>query len=475
MISIFEQHPPAPRAISSVGLSCLLHGAGFAVASYAILHAPRVHVQVITERYSVRHLELHTPDAQPTDAEGAKISYPDKEAGKGTLQDALSAALQDAGQEDATEKVAREDTPPLPETAPGKGSNQTLLQPQFHTHATLAQSAPIPSVVIWTPELASKKDIVAPTPDAQTASTAKPALDPPNEELNLADRAVSATHAQPKIATPPPGTTSPIVHDAPALVQMAPATMSLSARPPTPTVVLSLSDLKLNDGSVTLPPVNEVQMQLNAREMAPATPSHGGSTAKAGAGTAIAAASTPGTSAVPARENAQKPQPEGQSTGAGLANTAHIVLPKDGKFGVVVVGSSLSDEYPETLQIWNDRVAYTAYLHVGLAKNWILQYAQVRSADAASNGEEGRLEAPWPYDIFRPNLISSDLNADALMIHGIVNQDGRFEKLAIAFPAEFDHASFVLHALQQWQFRPARQNGKPTAVEVLLIIPDELE
>lgn len=451
MISIFEQHPPARRGISSVALSCILHGAGFGVASYALLHAPRV--QAITERYSVRHLELHTPDAQST--------YPGKDAGKGTLQDALDAAEQ---------ADAQGDTPPLPETAPGKGSNQTLLQPEFHTHAVLAQSAPIPSVVIWTPELASAKEIVAPTPDAQTASTAKPALDAPNEELHVADRAVAATDAHPKIATPPPGTTSPIVQDTLALVQMAPATMSVSARQPTPTAVLSLSDLKLNEGSVTLPPVNEVKMKVNAQQMA--TPVHAGAAGKAGPGPAPAA-SRPAAGATPAGSSAQKAQAQGN--GDGLANTAHIVLPKDGKFGVVVVGSSLSDEYPETLQIWNDRVAYTAYLHVGLAKNWILQYAQVRSADASNNGEEGRLEAPWPYDIFRPNLISGDLNADALMIHGIVNEDGRFEKLAVAFPTEFDHASFVLHALQQWQFRPARQNGKPTAVEVLLIIPEEME
>ena len=155
--------------------------------------------------------------------------------------------------------------------------------------------------------------------------------------------------------------------------------------------------------------------------------------------------------------------------------THHITLPMDGQFSVVVVGTSLADECPEALEIWNDRVAYTAYLHVGLSKNWILQYSLVRSAETAAAGTVARLEAPWPYDIVRPNLVSRDLNADALMVHGILSQTGRFESLAIAFPAQYRRASFVLHALQQWQFRPARQNGKATAVEVVLIIPDELE
>jgi hypothetical protein len=195
----------------------------------------------------------------------------------------------------------------------------------------------------------------------------------------------------------------------------------------------------------------------------------------AAAGSSAPAAATAG------QGNAMEtPKPPATGTGteadaSELPGAAHITLPRDGQFSVVVVGTSLGDEYPETLQIWNDRTAYTAYLHVGLSKNWILQYARVRSGDAADQGNAGRLEAPWPYDIRRPNLISRDLNADALLVHGIVNQDGRFEKLAIAFPADFDHASFVLHALQQWQFRPARQNGKATTVEVLLIIPDEME
>ena len=151
------------------------------------------------------------------------------------------------------------------------------------------------------------------------------------------------------------------------------------------------------------------------------------------------------------------------------------MLPRDGKFTVVVVGSTLAEQYPETLEIWANRVAYTAYLHVGLKKNWILQYATTRAVETANQGRLARLEAPWPYDLARPNLLSQDLNSDASMVHGVLNQAGRLESLAIAFPSGFRYASFVLHALRQWQFRPARQNGQATAVEVLLIIPDNLE
>jgi hypothetical protein len=61
------------------------------------------------------------------------------------------------------------------------------------------------------------------------------------------------------------------------------------------------------------------------------------------------------------------------------------------------------------------------------------------------------------------------------MVHGFVNQAGRFESLAVAFPPQFAQAQFVLNSLAQWQFRPATQNGQNVRVEVLLIIPDMLE
>ena len=166
----------------------------------------------------------------------------------------------------------------------------------------------------------------------------------------------------------------------------------------------------------------------------------------------------------------------GSITGSGPesdASIAHIVLPKDGQFGVVVVGSSLAEQYPEIVSIWGSRIVYTVYLHVGLSKSWILQYSVPRTTDAATGN--AKPEAPWPYDISRPTLAPGDVNSDAVMVHGFVNLAGRFEQLAIVFPPEFTQSNFVLSALQQWKFRPARQNGQVASVEVLLIIPEVTE
>lgn len=506
MISIFQEQPTTRRGISAFAISCALHAVGFSAISYGLLHEPRIDDHIVTERYTVRHLELHEPDSRGGEHDDKYLEYP------GTpVQNAQLAAKPTASEPSAeAAPPAAPATPPIPQVADGATGRQTLVQPEFHIHHPLAAEAPLPTVVIWSPELASSKNVVAPKPDAPTAATTKPSLDVPNQELAMSDQAIAATDSHPKLPTPPTGTTSPIALNTPSLVHLPPATVSMSDDQPTPTELLSISDLRMVEGAIIVPPVNETKAPVHKAAPVPAqtrtaavakpakppvTPSvippqtapvhpavpaqtptaHPALFAQVAAAHAVApsptASGTPGT----APNAVAKASPASAEDDAPLPGTEHITLSKDGKFGVVVLGSSLADDYPETVQIWNGRLAYTAYLHVGLAKSWILQYSQLHVDDVSASGAVARLEAPWPYDIFRPNLISRDLNADALMIHGVVNQNGRFEHLAVAFPAQFAHASFVLRALQRWQFRPARQNGKPTAVEVLLIIPDELD
>jgi hypothetical protein len=137
------------------------------------------------------------------------------------------------------------------------------------------------------------------------------------------------------------------------------------------------------------------------------------------------------------------------------------------------VGSSPVEEYPEVQESWGGRLAYTVYLHVGLAKNWILQYSLPREAEASAGGTMVRPEAPWPYAIERPNL--EEFNADTIIIHGFVNVAGRLEQLSFVFPTDFPNPDFMLGALRRWQFRPAMQNGEPILIEVLLIIPRAAE
>jgi hypothetical protein len=180
---------------------------------------------------------------------------------------------------------------------------------------------------------------------------------------------------------------------------------------------------------------------------------------------------------VPGENNSAKPtanrgSDHGHSSEDG-ASLVRITRPKDGHFGAVIVGDSVAEQYPETAGIWTDRLAYTVYLHLGAAKTWILQYCLPGTVEA--EGNTTRPDAPWPYLMVTPHPVpgSDDDDADSLLVHGFIDTAGHFETLVQVFPEPSPHTKFLLDALQQWQFRPAAQNGQTTAVEVLLIIPGQ--
>ncbi|MGA3263030.1 MAG: hypothetical protein ABSC47_03185 [Terracidiphilus sp.] len=486
-ITLFTERLEVSQSPSSFLLSILAHGVVIGLVSLGILYAPGKNPRILTEHYPVRRLELNASEAQMRGSAGSGIAYPGPYAAAhapapGGKQTPPPAALR---------RVAQ--------GAPGK---QTLVQPNLHSQLKPAQEIPVPTTVIWSPEKIPAKNIVPPKPELITAADAQPLLDPPNEEMNLADLGISATDLASQKQAIPPSTTSPVVVHGPERVQMVPVTTSESSAQPTPAAVMSLSDLRMKEGTVTLPPMNETASSASPGALAPGQgeakePAQAGNGNTAGKGDKSdkgnkgGKGDKPDSTAAAGNRNGSAAQQEGgagtrkgtktgpaQGAGAGsgsgsgnLPGTDTIKLPIDGQFGVVVVGSSMEDKYPETAELWSGRLAYTVYLHVGLTRSWVLQYSLSRAGDAAAAGNIARLEAPWPYNIVRPNISPGAIDADALMVHGFVNQAGRFEALSIAYPPEFAQAKFVLDALAQWQFRPAAQNGQNVRVEVLLVIP----
>ena len=440
-LSLFAEPSVASGRPSVFALSIMAHAAVVGLVYFGMTHLPRIQDPRLLQRFSVRQLDLHSLDPdfpnmpQIPAPEVSKIPYP----GRDVVEQISGGVMPDVA--DAMRAFLG--------SAAGR---QMLVQPELHSHLSFTEQVPLPTMMIWTPELVPHKRIVPPLPDPATAANATPSIELPNEEIKLADLAVTSTSLAPRIEAMPASTTSPLETHSANQVQMPLSTISPSFELPTSTAVLSISNVRMPDGTVFLPPVNDVAKSVGS--VLAGMIRNGGSDPD-----------------VSHRAGAPREEVDDIAIDGRRLSTDHIVLPRDGKFSVVVVGSSMAEEYPETPEIWANRVAYTAYLHVGLNKNWILQYSLTRTADTSVAGHVSRLEAPWPYDIARPNLLTRDLNADALMVHGILNQAGRLESLAVAFPNNFRYASFVLRALGQWQFRPARQNGQPTAVEVLLIIP----
>lgn len=470
-ITLFSKSQTLSQRSASFVTSILLHSVALGVLSYGIMFSPRIKDRVLAERYSMRHLDLHTNETQMRRLIGSGLVYPGPQVAEHTPLAGGSPAKQPV----ASRRVAQ--------LAPGA---QTLVQFKVSSHLTLSQETRVPTVVIWTPEETPAKTILPPPPQKLAAADTMPSLELPNKAVNLADIAVSPTNMVAQAAAILPSTTSPLVFHGHVPTQLVPVTTSVTSAQTTPAAVMSLSDLRMQNGTVTLPPVTESGSHNSTGLLAPGRPDDqsvdgsGNSASRAsgvgaGQGTGNSGDKLAGSGGGAKQSGARSGPDQGAASGSGSGNkpsVEHITLPKDGQFGAVVVGSSLVEKFPETAEIMSGRFTYTVYLHVGLPKSWILQYSLPRSADGASAGNSTRIQAPWPYNIVRPNILPGEINADALMIHGFVNQQGRFEGLAIAFPQEFPQGQFVLDAIQQWQFRPAMQNGQISTVEVLLIIPE---
>jgi hypothetical protein len=446
-ITLFSDRPVLNQGPSSFMFSILAHGGAIGLLLFGVANSPRMNEWSLTERYNVRQLELKNTEAQRRRAANHKIDYPSPQS------------LDHKSQPDEAQGMKPPLLQQITKAPPGL---QTLVQPNLPPLPPLTQPIPVPNVVMWTPEKIQVKVLVAPKQDIPTAAETVPSLQAPNREVAVADVRISATDLPSQNMPVLPSTTSPLVVHGPNLPQRAPSTTSMSSGDPTPADVLSLSGNRMTTGTVFLPPTN------SSVSTASAGTENGDPASKgAGAGMGKGANEAGGAKTGPAQG-----ANSGSGTGDGdLPSTTHIALAKEGAYGAVVVGNSLAERYPEAAALLSGRLVYTVYLHLGLAKSWILQYTLPRSDDAAAAGNTTSLDAPWPYDIVRPNIPAGGIDADVLMIHGFVNKDGRFETLSVAFPPQFAHAQFVVDALKQWEFRPAKQGGKATRVEVLLIVP----
>ena len=358
---------------------------------------------------------------------------------------------------------------------------QTLIQPDAPP-IPLQQPIPVPLLLLRATTPSAQKNITPPPPQEHVAANVPATLAPPNREQALADIAIDSTRFESKTQPVLPTTTTTVTLQDPTLKQEAPQTTSVQSTQPSSATVTSISELRMPNGTVVLPPVNEKAAGHSAGGLTSgkSKATHSGSETKSSASPTHESAATkpvaPAATGTDSKKSeAQSSTPPSGSGAGNMLSAKRILLPKDGKFDMVTVGNSMEDLYPETEGMWNGRLAYTVYLHVGLPKSWILQYSLPRAEDAAGTGSNARLDAPWPTDILIPSLPAGSLNSDALVVHGLLDTAGHFQQLAVVFPQAWEQAKYLTNTLQHWVFRPAMQNGKSAAVEVLLIIPESTE
>ena len=396
-ISLFSAQPELRGQPYSFAVSVLAHGVTLGLLCLGILSAPKMKTPSLAEQYAVRRLDLHTLDSemQREAANGVKSLREHSDSSKPAPTNG------EAARSELLQQIAR-----VPHGA------QTLVQPDIPKPLTLAVEIPVPTVVIWNGPKATVKTIVAPMPEKPAVADVKPSIQLPTSALKLADIGIKPAELAAHTQLVLPSTTSPLIISGPKPTAPAPITTAAGSAQPTRGTVLSLSDKSMANGVVSLPPINESASSSSRRMGA----GHG--SGETGDSSGIAGT---GLGANP-----------GFGQGSQLSAT-HIQREKEGRFGAVVVGSSLEEKYPETAELWSGRMAYTVYLPVGLAKSWILQFSLSRADSAAAAGNITHIDAPWPYSIVRPNIAPGVIDADALMIHGIVNQAGHLSSWPLSF------------------------------------------
>jgi len=455
LITLFSQTSDPGRDTLSLLSSALLHGVLSVLLYAGFTHTPQVYHPLLKAHYTVRTVEMHMPHPP------IYLPLP------GNKTDSPKPSV------DNTKSLGdnRSTAPAKSLAAPLKADSlQVLIQPDIPT-LPVQKPIPVPLLIVRATADALDKKIVPPPPQKDIAANTPATLDAPNREQTLSDIAINSTPFESKTQPVLPSTTTVLTMQGPAPKQEAPQTASVESTKPSSATITALSDLRVPEGVIVLPPVT-VKASSSASEGLssssstgsnkhdPALPTDTPTQRSAGSDSGAATAST--TTA-------------GGSGSGAAPSMKRIILPKDGKFSVVTVGNSIEDLYPESEGMWKGRTAYTVYLHVGLAKNWILQYSLPLSDETPGTGSAGRLDPPWPLDILVPNLPPGSYTSSALVAHGTLDAEGRFQQLSVVFPPDFELAKYVTETLEHWVFRPAMQSGKAVLVEVLLIIPETAE
>jgi hypothetical protein len=482
-ITLFSLQPDPPRGPSGIVASVVLHASAIALVLSAFLYAPQFRLNT-PDVYMMQHVSLNMP-----------LPPIPKAGGKGS-----AAAQKSSGAESQVHEALEAPASSRVHFMRRKLAPQTLIDPNVDVEKMLRKETPLPAMLLWSGHRQNVQLITPPKPQPPNITLDKPKLNFPNKETRIAELNLSATPFQSRFNMPFASKSAPVILNRQLDVQRIPETGSIAGIEPTPAAVLSASDLHMNQGTVAMPAANQSaegsdkgglgtgktpgdllhgsgNSGSNGTEKASG---HGqnstGESGSKGAGSGSSGKGSQGAGSGQGNEHNAGPgsgSSNANGSGEGAGTVTRINLPKNGQYNVVVVGSSLDEQYPETAEVWKGRLAYSVYLKVGLEKSWILQYSLPRAADSASAGS-ARLDAPWPFYIVRPNLNPDEATSDAVMVHGFVDESGHFEKLSVVFPTDMGYAreQLVLNALQQWQFRPGAHDGQVAKLEVLLIIPE---
>jgi hypothetical protein len=152
-------------------------------------------------------------------------------------------------------------------------------------------------------------------------------------------------------------------------------------------------------------------------------------------------------------------------------------FPAGGSFDVVIVQQSPDATIPDAGQFLTGRPVQTVFIALGTGRDWVLQYCSTAAGSAATQsgmvvtlGPQPKLDAPFIQLALVPpqTLLQS---AQPALFQAVLDANGRFAHLRPVVDSNYRPRMDLLPYLDQWQFRPAKLDGVPTEVEVLLFVP----
>jgi len=165
----------------------------------------------------------------------------------------------------------------------------------------------------------------------------------------------------------------------------------------------------------------------------------------------------------------------GIAAAAPLPNV--IRRPANGNFDALVVQTTPLNQYPESRTLLTGRPIYSVYFSLGTPSDWTFYFCIPGEKPASSNTSVIQLgppatpvKAPYPTKLVRPEIALPSWEKYVL-VHGYVNEEGRFEGLRVVRSIQPGTDQALLASLSGWEFRAATKDGVGVMVEFLLSIP----
>lgn len=167
--------------------------------------------------------------------------------------------------------------------------------------------------------------------------------------------------------------------------------------------------------------------------------------------------------------------------GAGTSQSELVKLQREGKPDVVLTQSESA--IPGSAGLLRCRPVFSVFIALETPRDWVLQFClpvdsgteaqapQQRNGNIVELVEVTPLAPPFATLIMRPKVTFRP-GMRYEFVHGYVTELGRFEQMREVGQSAIKGIEYILDALSQWEFMPARKDGIPARVEVLLCIPN---